>query len=327
MEDEKRIAFTSPFVPPEWIAAHGVVPFMFRPQGTADGSGWIENRAGVCAFMRAFVNEAVVDARISGLVIATTCDQMRRAADALAKGCTKPFFLMHVPATWQTPGAHRYYTAEIIRLGKFLEGLSGGGRPSPTELASVMRHYEAGRSNIAGRLGTMRGSGLTDALNDFFAAGTLPQPQATVTRGIPVAVVGGPLSRTDCQIFEAIEQNGGAIVLDGTENGERALPLKFDRRRLNEAPLDVLTHAYFSGIPDVFRRPNSALFAWLQQQVQERNVQGMVLARYVWCDCWHAEVHRIKEWLNIPVIDVDVAGSNVTARHLTRIQAFMEAMG
>jgi hypothetical protein len=51
-----------------------------------------------------------------------------------------------------------------------------------------------------------------------------------------------------------------------------------------------------------------------------------VLVRYVWCDCWHAEVTRINEWLDVPVVDLDLAGNDGSTRNRTRIGALIEAL-
>ena len=62
---------------------------------------------------------------------------------------------------------------------------------------------------------------------------------------------------TDCELFEMVERAGGRIVLDATEHGQRTLPRPFDPARVAAEPLEELADAYFDGIPDAFRRPNT----------------------------------------------------------------------
>ncbi len=324
MTRAKRFAYSAPFVPAEWIAAHGCLPRFHRPSGVIT-DGPIDDRAGLCAYMRAFVNEVSADSSIDGLILTTTCDQMRRAVDLIADGSAKPVFLMHVPTTWQTSTAYQYYLDELDRLGRFLVD-QGGSTPSNGELIDVMRGFERGRQQIVATPERCRGQALSTALNGLFEGALPPAPPTEVRRGVPIAVLGGPLSKTDCQLFELIHAEGGTVLLDGTENGERGLPGKFNARQLAGEPLQVLADAYFGSIVDVFQRPNNRLFAWLKGQVKERGIEGIVLVRYVWCDCWHAEVQRIREWVGVPLVDIDLNGIDGAARNTTRIAAFLEAL-
>jgi benzoyl-CoA reductase/2-hydroxyglutaryl-CoA dehydratase subunit BcrC/BadD/HgdB len=124
-----------------------------------------------------------------------------------------------------------------------------------------------------------------------------------------------------------VEQSGGQIVFDATETGERTLPAAFDRRTIHEDPLAALTDAYFGSIPDPFRRPNNEFYKWLGLKIQERGVRGIILHRYLWCDIWHAEAQRIKEWLGLPFLQLDVTDAGFeTARTLSRLQAFLEVL-
>jgi benzoyl-CoA reductase/2-hydroxyglutaryl-CoA dehydratase subunit BcrC/BadD/HgdB len=115
--------------------------------------------------------------------------------------------------------------------------------------------------------------------------------------------------------------------LDGTDSGERTLPAPFDRRGLRDDPLMELAGAYFGSIPHAFRRPNSELFRWLKRAVAERGVRGIILRRYVWCDIWHAEVQRVREWSGLAVLDIDVnSDESAEGRTANRIEAFLEIL-
>ncbi len=134
--------------------------------------------------------------------------------------------------------------------------------------------------------------------------------------------------RQDLDLFNIIEQSGGRIVLDATETGERGMCGPFDRRRLCDEPLMELADAYFGGIRDASRRPNSELYKWLQRELASRKVQGIIFRRYLWCDIWHAEFRRLKDWTDLPVLDIDTAGDNETDKYRTanRIRAFLEML-
>ena len=121
---------------------------------------------------------------------------------------------------------------------------------------------------------------------------------------------------------------GGQIVLDATETGERGLCPPFDRRRIRDNPLVELAGSYFNGIPDASRRPNSELYNWFKSRLLDRAVRGIIFRRYIWCDTWHAELWRLKEWINLPVLDIDVGGDNEAHQHRApnRIRSFLETL-
>ena len=287
-----RVAFSCPFVSSDWIAAHGLEPSRISPAATG-GEGGLALTAGLCPYMRAFVNGAMADPEIEAVVLTTMCDQMRRAADVTRE---KPLFLMNVPATWQSAAARDLYRSELARLGAFLETL-GGRTPSDEQLTRVMHEHNERREALrAGR----------------------PDPQ-----GIPIALLGGPLPESGDAIADILRQFGGSVVLDATETGERTWPAAFDRRRLREQPLEELVDAYFGSIPDPFRRPNSALYTWLDWALSERSVRGVVLIHHVWCDIWRGEVTRLRDWLKVPLMDMTM-GEDSSMRH--RLQAFMETL-
>ena len=91
-------------------------------------------------------------------------------------------------------------------------------------------------------------------------------------------------------------------------------------------PLLELSDAYFGSIPDAFRRPNSAMYRWLKEMIGERQIKGLIFIRNIWCDIWHGEVQRMREWLNIPLLDLDLNGTDPMMRNATRIEAFLELL-
>jgi len=303
------IVYTCPYVPAEWIAAHGFQPRRLVPLPT-DGASVAARVEGLCPYARAFVNDAVADG-VDGIVVTTLCDQMRRAYDLLVRATDTPVFLLNVPKTWQTVASRRLYIDELKRLGRFLVRL-GGRAPSHEELAKTMIAV---------------GYAVHAVLPVAWASRPCLPDHGQDARATPVAVVGGPLMQRDRVLFDLIEECGGRVVLDATETGLRGQPRAFDRRRLAEDPLMELADAYFS-IPDASRRPNSELYRWLKEELAKTNVKGIVFHHYVWCDAWRAELARLKEWAGLPVLGLDSDGSGETnaARLRTRIHAFLEML-
>jgi benzoyl-CoA reductase/2-hydroxyglutaryl-CoA dehydratase subunit BcrC/BadD/HgdB len=154
-------------------------------------------------------------------------------------------------------------------------------------------------------------------------------PPAQGTRGaVPLAIVGGPLVEKDFDLFDLVDRLGGRVALDATEGGMRLLPAAFDPQRMADEPLAELARAYFEATPDVFRRPNDALFDWLGRQMAAQGVRGLLFRRYVWCDLWHAELCRFRQWSPVPVLEIDVHhdDQSVPPRIAGRVEAFLEML-
>jgi len=287
---------------------------------------------GVCPYVRSFIYTVMNHREVDGVVVTTVCDQMRRAFDILVRQCDVPAFLMDVPSTWQSLASQKLYFNALKRLGLFLVRV-GGQSPPDRVLTGIMVQYDNVRRSILATRPYVSPRRFAEVIAAFGKNGQGEILSGTVnskplTGGVHLAIVGGPLMRQDFELFDMIEQSGGRIVLDATETGERGLCAPFDRRRLREEPLMELADAYFGSIPDVSRRPNSELYMWLKRELSGRGVRGIIFRRYVWCDMWHAELRRLKDWIDLPVLDIDTAGDNESNRHRTenRIRAFLEML-
>lgn len=323
--DQNVVCYASSFVPPEWIAAHGLRPWRLL-SGDDPGEGGPVNgheREGLCAYA------ADIAARAGDrvMIFATTCDQMRRLADRPTLENEKTF-LMHIPSACDTPGAAGYYRSELIRLGHYLERI-GGHAPSPHGILAQMERYEAGREQLIARRGHLRAREHIALTSRFFQSGELPPlagAASPLRSGIPLMLLGSPLRPQDLDILDQIEQAGGRIAVDATDAGEREWPRPFDRVQMQADPFGELADAYFGHIPAIFRRPNQALFSWLQQKaVSSPHLRGIVFVTHPWCDLWKAELPRLHELLSVPILHLALGGS--IAAHesrATRIEAFLE---
>lgn len=327
------VIYSCPFVPAEWIAAHGFLPQRIMPRAPGRRDPIALPGSGVCPYARAFASEAVAADNGAAIVVSTACDQMRRSADIIRTLCDTPVFVFNVPHTWRTPAAHRTYSGEIKRLGRFLLRL-GGSAPTPDALTEMVLEFDAARRAIRDAAGCLPPRRWAELLASF-NAGDRMQPEAAdpfVPHGVPLALIGGPMTTDSLALYDLAEQAGGWIALDATETGERALPAPVDRRLLAADPLAALCDAYFGAIPDAFRRPNSELYRWIERRIGERGIRGIVYRRYVWCDNWHAESRRMRDWAArtwpaIGFLDLDAGDDGFEeARALSRLQAFVEVL-
>ncbi|MEW6743351.1 MAG: 2-hydroxyacyl-CoA dehydratase family protein [Planctomycetota bacterium] len=321
----KTVAITSAFVPPEWVSAHGFEPRTVVPQAPEDNG--LARSEGVCSFARGELTEALAHPEHDAVILASTCDQMRRGAE-LFSPTTKAVLALHIPATWRTPAALQGYIEELQRLGRFLVRL-GGRSPSPERLANEMRRHDTLRASLRALRGSLSPGEFARALIAYQRGNPLPDGRDApfTVKGPAIALVGCPLTLRELRLFDSVEHAGGYVALNATELGELSLPAPFDRRALSSDPFGELATRYFGTIPGVFRRPNSELYLTLGTLFRERDIAGCLFIRYLWCDLWHAELARLTEWACLPVLDLHLSGrEDSTARLSTRIEAFLEIL-
>lgn len=345
----KTVAYGCGYVPPEWIAAHGLVPRRVCP--SLASCRWALGE-GQCPYARALGAAIEQEDAIDAAVFTTLCAQMRQSAEALSQRCAKPVFVLNLPATWRGAGSAGYYRDELVRLGRFLVRC-GGVEPGPEELADRLLAYDHARAQLREQAPHLGGGAVLDAIYQLHATGRFDPPalsarsihasgptagarasqpacspaMAGASGRVRLAVLGGPVVQEELSLYELIGQAGATVALEASSSGERSLAGPMDRRRLREDPLAELTAAYFGTIPHPFRRPNTGLYDWLSEQLPRRAVRGIVLRRYVWCDLWHAELARLRSTLAVPVLDLDVcAQGNTRERTAGRVGAFVEML-
>lgn len=345
------------FVPPEWVAAHGFRPERLVPEGPV-AEACIICSEGICPYARAMA-AAAMTTDLRTVIFAPICDQQRRMAEWTANR-RAGVFLFHVPRVVPNENSRRYFRSELERLGRFLVG-AGGQAPEREFLIETMRRFDAARGRLRLAAEALRAGqaqiaprALADAFATFHQTGDpdcaavakglrpsvraeiAPKPEATSRRIFPkgharafgrprLALVGGPLFASDRMLFDWIAMAGGDVVLDGTENGERTLAPPLDTVHLVSDPVEELVRAYYDSIPDVTRRPNDGLFAWVREAVRAHKIDGVILRHHVWCDQWTAEASRLGDAAGVPILTVDSSG-RPDARMRTRVEAFVELL-
>ena len=295
-----RVFLTSPWIPAEWVRAHG-----HEPRGI-----WFEENfqhdaptlsAGVCAFAEQAVRFAESQPDVA-VIFTTTCDQLRRGFDVATFHGRSRAFLFNIPVT-RSPAAKQIYRDELERLGRFLLEL-GGTAPTPEILRREMLQADRIRRHLPA---------------------SEPLPVASGDQ-VPLAIVGGPLCLWHRKLLETIEVAGGRVVLNATENGERSLGVRFDLEADGD-PFDLLVAGYFENIADVFQRPNARLYSWLKPRLLSCQARGIVLWHFTGCDLWRAEAPTLREAFGLPVLLLEApANSGAPARSVNRIQAFVETL-
>lgn len=320
-----EVFLTSPWVPPEWVRAHGLQPRGIWSAADFQHGVWPIS-AGVCAFAEAVVRFAEAS-RDSAVILTTTCDQMRRGFDAAVLREERRAFLFNLPATWQTAAAGEIFRSELERLGQFLVAI-GGSAPSPDLLRQELLESSRTRKRLLELAPGSCSRGFAEAVARFHWDGAFsPPPPVGPADQIPLALVGGPFLAAHWKLLDEIEAAGGRVALNATETGERSLMPAFELESGAAHPFDVLVHGYLDNIVDMFQRPNTRLYSWLKLRLGERHVRGIVLWQFTGCDLWRAEVQTLRETFGLPVLLLEAGDdAGTTPREITRLQAFVEML-
>lgn len=318
-----RVFITSPWIPAEWIRAHGL-----ESRGVWT-TGWFNQRqppmaAGVCAFAE-IVSRFAEAYSGDSFIFSTACDQLRRSCDSAVFHSQARAFLFNQPATLG-PTARKIYHDELLRLGDFLMQL-GGSAPTAEVLRREITQAGHARQELLARAAQSTAYSFAEAIANYHDTGraSLPAP-ASPSIKIPLALVGGPFVPANWPLFDLIEQAGGRIVLNATETGERSLLPAFDCPKDN-SPFTALADGYFDHIADAFQRPHTRLLDWLKPRLEARQVRGIILWQYTGCDLWRAEAQTLREVFQLPVLLLEGgAEPGANPRDENRLQAFVETL-
>jgi len=319
-----RVFYTSPWVPVEWIAAHGM-----EPRGV-----WMDidlkiphgpSSAGVCAFANSIIEFSRANPA-DAVIFTTHCDQLRRGFDLAVESQPnlQNLFLFNLPATIGTEASRKVLRNEIQRLGQFLLRLGGH---APRDLETIVPRYNAARQFLLKWISSASSKAGAEAITRFLDNASVPTKQPSMASppgAIPVALVGGPVPQSEWDIFDTIENAGGWVALNGTENGERALEPVGE---FHDIGIDWMIDSYATRCVDIFQRPNRRFYEWLKKESTVRRIKAILLWSHVNCDLWRAEVQSLKEAFHLPVLSVETNETRAdAARARTRIEAFMESL-
>lgn len=289
--------YSSPWVPAPVLEACGfkAVPVYDFTEIKDAGLPQVFNE-GRCPWSQIF-SQYSATASFSAIILATTCDQMRRSAETI-EGET-PVFVLNVPTT-NSPQAMRFYQTEISRLATFLSGISG---IKPTSAA------------------------LIEASARFNSTASQPDMQSPpATTSTPICILGSHLPMPFAAFTKVLGDAGASVVINGLESGPSCTPrlsqLTIDAQP--EAIIAQLAETYFASIRDIFRRPNNAFYRWLSTELKRQDPKGVLVVKNSWCDQWTVETVRLREWCKLPVLELEFTSSTLSLSALSRIEAFIE---
>ena len=245
-----QVFYTSPWVPPEWIKAHGLEP---RGVWFAGDSRPLPLAAGVCAFAQAVVRLAETHTD-SALIFSTHCDQLRRGFDVVALAVPGRVFLFNLPATWQTAVAERIFSLRAGAAGPLSGGDWVASRPQPEGLVETMARYRLARSRLLEAAAHLPARQYGEA-DRSISLGWLGEPgrgdaSAPANRCRSACAGRRPAADlADGTCWTPSKSAGGRVVLNATEAGERSLGPAFRRNRAHRETARSRTCSACSPVP------------------------------------------------------------------------------
>ncbi len=346
---KKVVGYYCSYIPEEIITAAGMLPCRVRGAGSSDTSiadTYLSAR--LCTFVRHGVNLALEGKYdfLDGVILANTCDHVRRAADLWKKKTRVPFTaFLSVPRTLEE-NVFDWYKDEIANLKKNLEAHFSVTITDAQLRAATALHNETRRLLI--QLSNLRKSPQppitgTDALTISVAAHLMPKedfnpmlkhflselgsgdnPDSFRAR---LVLSGGEFDEPD--YLKNIEEQGGLVVAEDVCFGMRSFaePASEDGDIMQNILRRYLYHIPCARMVGQF--PKRAEF--LEELVKEYKADGVIFQRMKFCDPWASDSHnlqwRLKE-AKIPLLVLDREyGVTAAGQVKTRVQAFLEKIG
>jgi len=343
--------------PVELIDAIGALPIRLMPaipEAELRGGRFLSSDS--CSFCKAVLGGLDRgDLKPDAVLGATTCDQMRRNLEIIARDLRLPVFIFNSPRTADNPLSREFAREELIRLADEISFWSGVGITSENLTAAISR-----RQLLRQRLAELVGARCASPLQvprltgseffalmqlfqtislDFFEA-NLSRLEELVTRReslyrhppLRLALLGSCIGSGDDQIISLIEESGRAVIAyDAICTGRYALREHVGARHASPAPDDhpfeLLLSLYHDQIHCPYRRPNDHLFEDVAEDIKHLDIQGVVYKTLKFCHPWGFEARRFKDLLGLPFLhlDHDLSGSTM-GQMRTRIEAFIEQL-
>ena len=124
------VAYCHPFVPPEWIAAHGLRPCWLPCRAGDEPAVWV--RRGVVRWPPRGWTISRGELPAEAVVLTTTCDQIRYAAALLQHLGRLPVFLLHVPQDLANRGGAGVLSRRSSAAWAGSSSAAAGPRPQAT---------------------------------------------------------------------------------------------------------------------------------------------------------------------------------------------------
>ena len=348
----KVIGYYCTYVPEEVIHAAGMLPYRMRATGsTGTELGDVYSSHLSCSFVRHSLDQAMRGEYnfLDGLVALFSCDHIRRLFDVWRYGKIEfpysPFYLQFLSVPFKTDDtAVEWMANEILRFKRSLEDHFQVTITDDALRQSIKTYNE--RRNLLKRLYDLRKKEAppitgAEVLSAIIASTAMPMDEFNQLMKQLLDEVGGQDGASDYKArlmlvggeledpgyVKFIEDLGGLVVTDFQCFGVRDF---WDLVDESSEPIPALAKRYVERIscPRMIDHPRRDSF--IKDMVKEFKVDGIIVQRMKYCDCWGCESAMIA-WeakkAGIPCMVLEREYLMIAVGQLrTRAQAFLETI-
>ena len=350
----KTVGFLTAYVPEELFHAAGLTPVFTFHTPEDEGRARAHLPGFTCWIAGSALDQALAG-KLDGLVgmaMAQTCDTIQGLADVWRQNVDHiPLLHFGMPLRLDSPSTRQYLLAELRSLRKHIQALIG--RPiSDDALWESIAAYNRTRALVrrlyacaphlapSDLYALVRAAFRTpkETYNNHVAQ-LLEQPLAVPDlggHGISPRVLLAGCELADPVLFDAIAQAGGRVVGDALDLGERyfAIDVATGTQRESIAPdrdpLQALADRLLALPPTPTKHhPRSDRAAHLLSLVQDRNADGVIFARFKFCEPHgfdYARMARTLTLAGVPHLLVELEQASQAGQLRTRVEAFIEML-
>jgi benzoyl-CoA reductase/2-hydroxyglutaryl-CoA dehydratase subunit BcrC/BadD/HgdB len=351
--DAKRAGYFCVYTPVELVAAAGATPVRLFKGGDADtvNTGEVHTRSFFCQFAQysvgAFKENDPLYRSVDRLYHFNTCDQMKKAVEAIGEFCDVPYRMLCLPRESSRPASRAFMRREVEFLQRDLEELTGRRVTEEALRAEIARYNEARRwlkaiSELRKRDDPpLTGGDYLELVKAFYY---LPVEKAvahfqrlhtrlaaepeTGERPLRVMVSGGIVADGDDRLVELLEEElGTRIVVEDHCTGLRPFLHQVPEDR---PPLQALAEGYLDQAPCARQKPLSERLDLAERLAREYRVDAIVYVSLKFCSCYAITGNSFTkrfDALGIPVLELSSDYSESDLGQLrTRLGAFLELL-
>jgi len=334
----RPLGFMNAYLPEELFHAAGFTPILLLHRREGHGQAQAHLPGFTCWVVRSVLDQALAGdlEGLAGVALAQTCDAVQALADLWPRAVPQlPVFYVAMPHHLAAPAARPYLLAELQRLRRRLEEMTGQALGDDALQASIGL-YNRTRA-LLGRLHELADRLPAPALHAALGAAFLMPKElyhpllAELLKELPPAASGSPRlvvvgsELADPTLYQVIAEAGGRVVADLLDLGQRHFARPVDE---TNDPLAALADHALSLLPTPTKhQPQQRREAHLLETVRAHQADGVIFARQKFCEPHGFDYVPLKaalERAGVPHLLVELEQTPHAGQMRTRVEAFLE---
>jgi len=343
---KKVVGYRCLYVPEEIIHAAGMLPFptFGTPQPIKKADSYFQPC--VCEFIRNLFDLAL-DKKFDYLdyfILSNTCDAVRHLYNMWSYYIdSTPCYIINNPQKMNDEFGYKFYRQELEKFKKLMEDLSGN-RITEDSLIKSIELYDETRKLLK-ELNALRKRDIppisgAEALKISMASMLMPKEKTNEllrelidevkTREIedadgPRILITGSIIDNP-SLIQLVEDMGSVVVSDDLCTSTKYF---WHQTKQNNDPMDAITKFYMDRVLCSCVHPSEERYDYLQELVQEYNVEGIIYFNIKYCHPFSYESSifrkKIEEDTPLLILEADHSLSGL-GQLKTRVQAFIEML-